>query len=199
VIHQGIGIAHDPLFGFDLFFGSYNANTANLTLTGRPPVGGQGTADLMNHSRWVSSVTVVDAPRLHSNWPLRSFAEQPSRAVRSDWAARFFKTWASATKACDLARIESNGVQAKPAPEEKVGDKLRVKNEGGEFSIDVLGVSEIRGLAAVAQMLYSEGKVTGTEGDDAVRGGARGTVEPGAGVSVKSGAIRAIRIFQIQS
>jgi ribosome-associated heat shock protein Hsp15 len=72
------------------------------------------------------------------------------------WTARFFKTRALATKACDLGRIESNGVQAKPAREVKVGDKLRVKNEGGEFSIDVLGVSEIRGPAAVAQTLYSE-------------------------------------------
>jgi len=72
------------------------------------------------------------------------------------WAARFFKTRALATKACDLGRIESNGVQAKPAREVKVGDKLRVKNEGGEFSIDVLGLSEIRGPAAVAQTLYSE-------------------------------------------
>jgi len=72
------------------------------------------------------------------------------------WAARFFKTRALATKACDLGRIESNGVQAKPAREVKVGDKLRVKNEAGEFSMDVLGVSEIRGPAAVAQTLYSE-------------------------------------------
>jgi len=72
------------------------------------------------------------------------------------WAARFFKTRALATKACDLGRIQSNGLQAKPAREVKVGDKLRVKNEGGEFSIDVLGVSEIRGPAAVAQTLYSE-------------------------------------------
>lgn len=76
------------------------------------------------------------------------------------WAARFFKTRALATKACDLGRIESNGVQAKPAREVKVGDKLRVKNEGGEFSIDVLGVSEIRGPAAAAQTLYSESEAS---------------------------------------
>jgi ribosome-associated heat shock protein Hsp15 len=75
------------------------------------------------------------------------------------WAARFFKTRALATKACDLGRIESNGLQAKPAREVKIGDKLRVKNEGGEFAIDVLGVSEMRGPAAVAQTLYSESEV----------------------------------------
>jgi ribosome-associated heat shock protein Hsp15 len=72
------------------------------------------------------------------------------------WAARFFKTRALATKACDLGRIESNGNTAKPAREVKPGDKLRVKNEGGEFHIEVLGVSEMRGPAATAQALYRE-------------------------------------------
>jgi ribosome-associated heat shock protein Hsp15 len=37
-----------------------------------------------------------------------------------------------------------------------VGDLLEVKNEGGEFQVDVLGLSDIRGPAAVAQLLYRE-------------------------------------------
>lgn len=72
------------------------------------------------------------------------------------WAARFFKTRALASKACELGRIQSNGVQAKAAREVHLGDKLHVKNEGGEFEIDVLALSEMRGPAAVAQSLYSE-------------------------------------------
>jgi ribosome-associated heat shock protein Hsp15 len=72
------------------------------------------------------------------------------------WAARFFKTRALASKACDLGRIFSNGLQAKPAREVRVGDRLRVKNEGGEFQIDVLQLSEMRGPAPVAQSLYRE-------------------------------------------
>ena len=72
------------------------------------------------------------------------------------WAARFFKTRALASKACDLGRIFSNGIQAKPAREVRVGDRLRVKNEGGEFQIDVLQLSEMRGPAPVAQSLYRE-------------------------------------------
>lgn len=72
------------------------------------------------------------------------------------WAARFFKTRALASKACDLGRIHSNGVEAKPAREVRVGDRLRIKNEGGEFEIDVLALSEMRGPAAVAQQLYHE-------------------------------------------
>ena len=80
-------------------------------------------------------------------------------SVRIDkwlWAARFFKTRALASKACDLGRIHSNEIQAKPAREVRVGDMLRVKNEGGEFQIEVLQLSEMRGPAAVAQTLYRE-------------------------------------------
>ena len=79
--------------------------------------------------------------------------------VRMDkwlWAARFFKTRALASKACDLGRIRSNSVEAKPAREVRVGDMLHVRNEGGEFEIEVLQLSEMRGPAAVAQGLYRE-------------------------------------------
>jgi ribosome-associated heat shock protein Hsp15 len=72
------------------------------------------------------------------------------------WAARFFKTRALATKACELGRIQSNGQPAKAAREVRTGDMLRVKNEGGEFEIEVLLLSEMRGPAAVAQTLYRE-------------------------------------------
>src|SRR5580658_4677891 len=80
-------------------------------------------------------------------------------SVRIDkwlWAARFFKTRALAQKACELGRIHSNGVQAKPAREVRAGDMLLVKNEGGAFEIEVLVLSEMRGPAAVAQTLYRE-------------------------------------------
>jgi len=72
------------------------------------------------------------------------------------WAARFFKTRALASKACELGRIESNGQPAKASREVRIGDLLRVKNESGEFQIEVLILSEMRGPAAVAQTLYRE-------------------------------------------
>jgi ribosome-associated heat shock protein Hsp15 len=80
-------------------------------------------------------------------------------SVRMDkwlWAARFFKTRGLAAKACELGRIEANGVTAKAARAVKVADMLRVTNEGGVFVVEVLGVSEMRGPAAVAQGLYRE-------------------------------------------
>jgi len=79
--------------------------------------------------------------------------------VRMDkwlWAARFFKTRSMAEKACELGRVESNGAHAKPAREVKVGDTVRVKTEGGVFTVEVLGLSEMRGPAPVAQALYRE-------------------------------------------
>jgi ribosome-associated heat shock protein Hsp15 len=72
------------------------------------------------------------------------------------WAARFFKTRSLAAHACDLNRIQSNGITAKPARDVRVGDMLHVKNEAGEFTVEVLDLSEMRGPAAVAQLLYRE-------------------------------------------
>jgi ribosome-associated heat shock protein Hsp15 len=72
------------------------------------------------------------------------------------WAARFFKTRSLAGRACELGRIESNGQPSKAAREVRAGDLLRVKTEGGDFQVEVLGVSEMRGPAAVAQTLYRE-------------------------------------------
>jgi len=79
--------------------------------------------------------------------------------VRMDiwlWAARFFKTRPLAKRACELGRVLANGQPAKPAREVRVGDRLRVSNEGGEFQVEVLLLSEVRGPAAVAQALYRE-------------------------------------------
>jgi ribosome-associated heat shock protein Hsp15 len=72
------------------------------------------------------------------------------------WAARFFKTREQASKACDLNRITSNNQPAKPAREVRIGDMLHIKNEAGEFDIEVLGLSQQRGPASVAQTLYRE-------------------------------------------
>jgi len=80
-------------------------------------------------------------------------------SVRIDkwlWAARFFKTRSLAGRACELGRIQSNGQPAKPAREVRIGDMLQVTNDGGDFQVEVLGLSEARGPASVAQTLYRE-------------------------------------------
>src|SRR5436305_10166866 len=80
-------------------------------------------------------------------------------SVRMDkwlWAARFFKSRALATRACELGRIQSNGQPAKPAREVHAGDLLQIRSEAGDFQIEVLLLSEVRGPATVAQTLYKE-------------------------------------------
>ena len=84
---------------------------------------------------------------------------RPESCIRIDkwlWAARFFKTRSLASQACELGRVEANGQNVKPSREVRVGDMLRVKNDSGEFQIEVLVLSDIRGPAPVAQTLYRE-------------------------------------------
>src|ERR1700685_1605471 len=80
-------------------------------------------------------------------------------SVRMDlwlWAARCVKTRTLAKRGCELGRVQANGQVAKAARDVRVGDKLRVTNEGGDFAIEVLALSDLRGPAAVAQTLYRE-------------------------------------------
>src|ERR1700746_3118591 len=93
------------------------------------------------------------------------------------WAARFFKTRTLAKKSCDLNRIVSNGQVAKAAREVRVGDMLRITTEGGEFEVEVLGLSDVRGPAPEAQKLYRETEASkearlkrGAQGEGAGRG-----------------------------
>jgi len=72
------------------------------------------------------------------------------------WAARFFKTRSLSAKACELGRIQSNGQPVKPSREVHVGDFLNVKNESGDFQVEVLALSEMRGSAVIARTLYCE-------------------------------------------
>ena len=80
-------------------------------------------------------------------------------SVRMDkwlWASRFFKTRALAARACVLGRIQANGQAAKAARDVRVGDMLRITNDGGDFEVEVLLLSVVRGPAPVAQTLYRE-------------------------------------------
>ena len=72
------------------------------------------------------------------------------------WAARFFKTRALASKACELGRVKSRGQNVKAAREVRAGDTLKITNDSGDFEVEVLQVSEVRGPAPVAQALYRE-------------------------------------------
>jgi ribosome-associated heat shock protein Hsp15 len=80
-------------------------------------------------------------------------------SVRIDkwlWAARFFKTRSLASRACELGRVQSNGQPAKASREVRIGDMLHITNDGGDFDVEVLLLSDVRGPSPVAQTLYRE-------------------------------------------
>jgi ribosome-associated heat shock protein Hsp15 len=80
----------------------------------------------------------------------------PLRIDKWLWAARFFKTRALATAACDSGKITCNTQVAKPSRIVKVGDKLQIRSESGDFEVEVLALSDQRGSATVAAELFHE-------------------------------------------
>jgi ribosome-associated heat shock protein Hsp15 len=72
------------------------------------------------------------------------------------WAARFFKTRSLATDAVERGRVRLNDERCKPARNLKVGDLLDIDNGSSEWQVRVLGLSDQRGPAPVAQLLYEE-------------------------------------------
>jgi ribosome-associated heat shock protein Hsp15 len=72
------------------------------------------------------------------------------------WAARFFKTRSLAKQAIDGGRIDVNDAGCKPAKAVHVGDMLRISRGEERLEVEVLGLSDKRGPASVAQSLYRE-------------------------------------------
>lgn len=72
------------------------------------------------------------------------------------WAARFFKTRRLAVEAIEKNQVAVNGDRAKPARTIKIEDILVIQKAGESFTIIVDELSEIRGPAKVAALLYHE-------------------------------------------
>jgi ribosome-associated heat shock protein Hsp15 len=72
------------------------------------------------------------------------------------WAARLFKTRSAATHAVLGGRVHVNGARVKPSKEIHVGDTVEVTVRSLKRTVEVTGVGEKRGPAAVAATLYVE-------------------------------------------
>lgn len=72
------------------------------------------------------------------------------------WAARFYKTRSLASEEIDRGRVRVNGVAVKPARELKPGDLLEVRVGTVTRSVVVKGISDKRGGAPQAALLYDE-------------------------------------------
>jgi ribosome-associated heat shock protein Hsp15 len=78
------------------------------------------------------------------------------RVDRWLWAARFFKTRGAATEAVLGGRVHLNGARVKPSKALRVGDTVEVTIRASRRKVEVTGVSDKRGPAAVAAALYVE-------------------------------------------
>ena len=72
------------------------------------------------------------------------------------WAARFYKTRSLACDEIDKGRVHINGAPVKPAREVKAGDQVEVRAGSTVRSLVVLAVSDKRGPAPQAALLYQE-------------------------------------------
>ena len=72
------------------------------------------------------------------------------------WAARFYKTRGLANDEIDKGRVRINDVEVKPAKEVKVGDSVALRQGPLTRTLVVLGISDKRGGAPQAQLLYEE-------------------------------------------
>ena len=72
------------------------------------------------------------------------------------WAARFFKTRALASKAVDGGHVHVNGQRVKSSRQIQVGDELAVKRSQIQIVVVIKELSEKRGPAKQAQLLYEE-------------------------------------------
>jgi ribosome-associated heat shock protein Hsp15 len=72
------------------------------------------------------------------------------------WAARFFKSRTLAAAACSGGKVDINDVAAKPARVVRAGDRLAITQPRGRRIARVLTLSERRGSAAEAGLLYED-------------------------------------------
>ena len=79
--------------------------------------------------------------------------------VRADvwlWAARMYKTRSLAKQAIDGGKVDVNGAGCKPAKAVHVGDSIRLTRGEERLELEILALSEQRGPASAAQLLYRE-------------------------------------------
>lgn len=72
------------------------------------------------------------------------------------WAGRFFKTRSLASDAVSGGKVKLNGAAAKPAREVKPADRLEIHNGDTRWEVIVQALSEKRGPAPEARLLYEE-------------------------------------------
>lgn len=88
-----------------------------------------------------------------------SEAETTLPRVRLDkwlWAARFFKTRSLAKQAIDGGKVHYNDQRTKVGKEVEIGARLLIRQGYDEVEVEVVALSDQRGGAPQARLLYAE-------------------------------------------
>ncbi|RUL69513.1 RNA-binding S4 domain-containing protein [Dyella choica] len=96
--------------------------------------------------------------------------DQTLAEVRADlwlWAARIYKTRSLAKQAIDGGKVDVNGVGCKPSKALHVGDRVRLTRGEERLELEIQALSEQRGPASMAQMLYRETEASRVARDQA--------------------------------
>ena len=72
------------------------------------------------------------------------------------WAARFFKTRALANEAVTGGKVHVGGQRCKPSHTVHVGEVVHIQRGPEEYRVTVTALSDRRGPASVAALLYEE-------------------------------------------
>ena len=84
---------------------------------------------------------------------------EPRERVRFDkwlWAARFYKTRTLAAQAIDAGQARVDDERVKPAHALRAGLRVTVRRQGLVWEAEVIALSDRRGSAADAALLYRE-------------------------------------------
>lgn len=84
--------------------------------------------------------------------------DSPEKFRVDKWlfAARFFKTRSLAAEAIERGKVHLNGMRVKSAKQLVTGDTITIRIGHYQYEVKVLGLSNKRGSATIAQKLYHE-------------------------------------------
>lgn len=94
--------------------------------------------------------------RSDRNVTSRADGQKKIRADRWLWVARFYKTRSLASEALKGGKINADGNKIKPSKELQIGEMLTIKKVYEEKTVKIVALSDKRGPATQAQMLYQE-------------------------------------------
>ncbi len=83
------------------------------------------------------------------------------------WAARFYKTRSLCVQAIDAGQVRVNGERAKPARTMRVGESVSIRKSGIVCEVMVTALSDRRGNATAAALLYRETEASAAAREEA--------------------------------